>query len=127
MGNDLDGLLLQEGLDNRGCVDRRVVPVETPGVPEVRPLPFLGGEEFLEGLDDEIPVDRGAQRREALEDEALMVEEGENHLLLPRGDDFRFDRSRGSLRQPLFGPFLGLRGVEGDHCLIHCDDTPPKN
>ena len=55
--------------------------METPGVPEVRPLLLLGSEELLEGLDNEIPVNRGAQCSESLKNETPMVKEGENHLL----------------------------------------------
>ena len=47
----------KEGFDNTGRVNRRVVPVEMPRVPEVRLLLFFGDEDFLQGLDDEIPVD----------------------------------------------------------------------
>ena len=83
MGNDLNGFFLQKRLDNTRSVNRRIVPVETPGVPEVRPLLLLGSEELLEGLDNEIPVNRGAQCSESLKNETPMVKEGENHLLLP--------------------------------------------
>lgn len=48
MGDDLDGLLLQEVLYNTGCANRHVVPVETLGVPEVWPLLFLGVVDFLD-------------------------------------------------------------------------------
>lgn len=61
IADDVDGLVLQEGLDDTG-VDRRVVPVEKPGIPEIRPLPCLGCEELLEGFDDKFLVNCGAQR-----------------------------------------------------------------
>ena len=56
MGDNLDGAFLQKGLDNTGRVNRRVVPVETSGIPNVRPLPFFGVEVFLESLGDKIPL-----------------------------------------------------------------------
>ena len=75
--------------------------------------------ELAQGLHNVVCVHHGPPGHEVGVDEALVEEEGEDHLFGPGQMELGLDRPRQALLQPLFGLLLGFRSVEGHSKLVH--------
>ncbi len=95
-----------------------------------RPLRLENFKKSSQGLLDVFGVHGFALGEVVRVNDALRVEEDEDHLLGPGRVDFCFSRAWQTLLNPLFGPPLRFRGVEGYGRLVHgsqCCPGPPTN
>ncbi len=107
MAEDLDIVGGEPILHDGGSVDWGVVPVEKPTLlGQNRPLLSEMPHEDVEDLHDVRGVDGGAPRDDMLIDEALAVEEGEQHLFCSARLDLGLYWARLTLLNPLLGLFL---------------------
>ncbi len=81
-------------------------------------------QELAHGLHDVVGVHRGPPEHEVHVDEALWIEEGQDHLFGPGHMDHGLDRPRlTTLHKPLLALLLSLGCVER-HCgLVHGEDS----
>ncbi len=80
-------------------------------------------QELSQGLHDVVGVHRGAPGYVVRVDEALRIEEGQDHLFGPGRMDLGLDRSRLTLHKPLLALLLRLGRVERHRGLVHGDDS----
>jgi hypothetical protein len=110
-------------LHHGGGVNRRIVPMKPP-VPgrHLRPLLPEYLQELAQGLHDVVGVHCGAFELVVGLDEALRIEEGQDHLFGHGRMDFGIYRSRLTLHKPLLALLLSLGRVERNRGLIYGDD-----
>ncbi len=117
---ELDVVGSEPILHDGGGVDRGIVPVEKPMLlGQNRPLLSEMPHEDVEDLHDVRGVDGGAPRDDMHIDEALAVEEGEQHLFGSARLDLGLYWARLSLLNPLLGLFFALRRMVTNHRLVH--------
>ncbi len=123
VAEDLDVVGGEPILHDGGGVDWGVVPEEKPTLlgpngPLLSEMPH----EDVEDLHDVRDVEGGAPRDDMRIDEALAVEEGEQHLFCSARLDLGLYWARLTLLNPLLGLFFALRRMVTNHRLIHGDD-----
>jgi hypothetical protein len=123
VAEDLDIVAGEPILHDGGGVDWGIVPVEKPTLfSQNGPLLSEMPHEDVEDLHDVRGVDSGAPRDDMRIDEALAVEEGEQHLFCTACLDFGLHWARLTLLNPLLGLFFALRRMVTNHRLVHGDD-----
>ena len=99
---------------------RGIFPMEPPvSCRHIRPLLLQILHEASQGLHNVGCVDCNTPRNNIGVDQALRVEEGQDHLLGPAGLDLGLDGPWLPLEDPLFGLLFSQRGVVGYQGLIH--------
>ncbi len=120
VAEDLDVVGGELILHDGGVVDRGVVPVEKPTLlGQNRPLLSEMPHEDVEDLHNVRGVDGGAPRYDMRIDEALAVEEGEQHLFGSACLDLGLYWARLTLLNSLLGLFFALRRMVTNHRLVH--------